>query len=210
MKTVIFDVDGVLAEFTYRFLSFASAYFPCLPVSTANRKTWEFRSLTHEQFTKVFEQIRLGKFDWSLAPSLLNPLDIIAIDQLRQNGISIQYVTNREGPRAKIDTEKWQSDNRLPTGIVKVTADKAAYVRAIAADIVGIIDDAPSNLEAYAAAGFSDVLYVRDWPYNRDVALPGLKRVSSVAEFAYLVIEDVTKVDQETGKRIEVADPVEV
>jgi len=209
-KAVVFDVDGVLAEFCLPFKSFINNYFPYRVAPTGAQANWQYSGLSRPELEKVWEQVNLGKWDWSTLPTLLTSGDEFAIQELRRVGqVTFEYVSNRQGPRAKVQTEAWLAHNGLPSGRVSIVDNKVDFIQSNIPNCIAIIEDAPANLEAYTAAGWDDKLFIRDWPYNRQGGYKRARRVSSVAEFCFTLIRDITQRDIETGLRLgPVSDPV--
>ncbi len=222
-KAVVFDIDGVLAEFVLPFKSFINNYMPYPLAPTGAQQDWQYRGMSRADWDTVWQHVRSGKWDWSTLPSLLTEGDTFSIQALRRTGqVCFEYVTNREGPRAQEQTAAWLSREGLPQGRISVVADKVAFIEANVPNVFAIIEDSPTNIAKYVEAGYGDKLYVRDWPYNRagstlrdgthfnaDNEYLHFKRVSSVAEFCFAVITAITSRDPETGARLgKVEDPI--
>ena len=215
-KAVVIDIDGVLAEFVMPFKAFINNYFPYRVAPTGAQQDWQYRGMSRAEWDEVWAHVVSGKWDWSTLPSLLTAGDTFAIQELRKTGqVCFEYVTNREGPQVQAQTAAWLAREGLPQGRITVVADKVGFIQANVPNVFAIIEDSPANIVKYVEAGLRDKLYIRDWPYNRNIFAEFseddmfTKRVSSVAEFCYAVITNITNRDPETGQRIKgVIDPV--
>ena len=219
-KAVVFDIDGVLAEFVLPFKSFVNNYIPYRIAPTGAQQDWQYRGMSRAEWDDVWQHVRAGKWDWSTLPSLLTVGDTYAIQELRKTGqVTFEYVTNREGPQVQAQTAAWLSREGLPQGRISVVADKVDFITKNVPNVFAIIEDSPANIIKYVDGGLGDKLYVRDWPYNREGSLlrdgthldelDYKARVSSVAEFCYAVITAITNRDPETGARLgKVEDPI--
>lgn len=186
-RTVLFDVDGVLADFCYGFTAEAGL----TPWSHTEQQTWEFPettfSLARQQATWLRVRNTAG---WWANLKCLDERDMKALSDFNNGNpfVQIVFATHREGtPNAQVQTNVWLSRYLVNQSNVVLTKRKGDIAKAINADYA--IDDKAEN--AACIHWIADVQpcksYIIDRPYNR-VPLPRrVRRVYSVAEF----LEDV-------------------
>lgn len=182
-RTVLFDVDGVLADFCYGFTTEAGL----TPWSHTEQQTWEFPedkfSLALQQAT--WERVRSKPWWWERL-DCLDERDMHVLSEFNNSNpfIQIVFATHREGtPNAQVQTNAWLSRYLVNQSNVVLTKRKGDIAKAIDADYA--IDDKAEN--AACIHWIADVRpcksYILDRPYNR-VPLPRrVRRVFSVAEF---------------------------
>lgn len=180
MVRVGFDIDGVLADFTDGFTRRATLLgFMKEPHSNGAQQTWEF-PMSKRAVNKVWRSIDENPFDFWAG---LRPLAVHA--ELRSIAYcphEIVHVSNRKDkPLVRASTEIWLRHNLIP-GDLHLTPDKVATINELGLDYM--IEDNPGNVQALFAAGIN--VYVRDWPYNRDLD-PAIPRVGSVAEYLEII-----------------------
>lgn len=178
---VVFDVDGVLADFALHFTRLAHKHFPHVAVGSAGaQNTWLFAH--DETFNdQLWDFIKTATGWWETCPLLATPGDIEAMHDIKNR--DIVYLTSRVGRHPRQATMNWLADHDFPVGKVIVSHDKVDEVKKLGG-AWGILEDCPDNMNELMAAGIWTV--ARDWPYNRHVKVSD--RVSSVAEFCDLVI----------------------
>lgn len=186
--SVVFDLDGVLADFVPAFTRVAVEVGQADEVTTGDdHPNWNFPF----HVDPVWEQVdRMYAFWENLAP-LTTEEDMEYIHALAEEA-HILYVTGRRGDLASTanQTHRWLKDNDFPSGPVFFAPPKSDKVEIIlpnAEQLIGVLDDKPSVLEVLGAAGVPVV--ARDWPYNRHVSVP---RVPSVAEFVKRLGVEIT------------------
>lgn len=195
---MVFDIDGVLADFVWSFSKLASNYFLVKPYSTGAQMRWAMfdGSLSRAETDKLWEIVDTEKDWWENVPPLFTFGDQKMMFRLVESGYGIMYVTNRSGPDNVVaQTENWLNEHGLPTGVVISTKDKPKQVSRMFEDgsigtLHGIIEDSPRNLEGFAAKGLHDKIVVMDRPYNRDV-VRSAARASTVSEFCWMVLNDL-------------------
>ena len=213
---IIWDLDGVLSDFTLGFKNFVRRFYNVPLATCGGKKSWQFRHLASAEEDEVWGRIAKGQYDWSEQVSLLTPGDHIAIAHLRttQAGLPVrfQYVTSRLGPEEQVREQsiRWIRDTGLPDyNNVTVTNDKVPVVKSQFPFVGGLIDDDIRNVAAYRDAFNPDIVFLRDWQYSRptevlyvhgegplyDAALKS-RRVSSISEFCYAVLETIDGVDR--------------
>lgn len=177
MKPVIvFDMDGVLADFVYGFTQLAGAVSGQpghTAYSTGAQLSWDF-PFSKRVIDDTWDTIKASKEFWASLPALCTPQEFAEIKAL-SSLYTVEYVTARVGDTALEQTRRWLTAHGL-RGDVTVTARKVDFIRRL--DPVAMIDDKPEVIVQALNAGLH--CYTRDWPYNREVRGP---RVSSVAEY---------------------------
>lgn len=178
---VVFDIDGVLADFTYAFSTLTEG----VGHTPGAQQTWKFTGPSKD-INKAWRMIDASS-DWWRKLNLLPTQSEVEEMRTLAKRVDIVYMTGRQdkGNDVKGQTEKWLLGYGLPHGEVMLENDKVRgcdIVEVTQRDIIGIIDDKPETVADLTAAGFN--AYVRDWPYNRAVGLR-IPRVSSVGEFVH-------------------------
>lgn len=190
MKTVVVDVDGVLANWVGAFCQFA-------PPSGARYEGHDgpdvYAAHDWPGWTRHDEDAIWGRIHGT--PNWFFTLD--AIDATRENvwalirmteETNLYIVTARRQHAGKPMhelTQHWIEEHfSAHTSVIATGSQekKLAVVKALDPDFV--IDDTPGMLKMYGKEGIRGVT-VRDWKYNRGVLWP--YRVRSLAEFAKLV-----------------------
>lgn len=193
MKTIILDIDGVLADFVWGFTTKSGGMFgkPATPYGNGGQPDWNFSrgsGLSSKQVSAVWEQIKLSPSFWESLPLLATETDLLELHRLERQGINLVYMTGRMGVDAKRQTANWLAHYGFPRGDLRVLegGSKAAYLGSgyeepYAPDrsVRGILEDKPGECLDLWTRGWP--VFIRDWQYNRHVM--GIPRVSSVMEF---------------------------
>jgi len=186
--TVVFDIDGVLADFTYGFTRAVTND----PRSQGTQETWDFE-WKPEIIRSTWKHIDRSKTFWYDLPPLVTPAEAVEMQRLHSARGIIYLTGRREGDENNVagQTYAWMVKHDLPLGRIVLTDDKIATIRELGLNPVGIIDDKPDLVMDFAMAAYP--IYVRDWRYNRELPTQGLRqgiilagnvhRVSSVGEF---------------------------
>lgn len=187
MKTVMFDVDGVLADFTFAFTKEAGIE----PYGVAEQTDWSIPEVSKELFNQTWKTVTTRPWWWARVPSAATKEDLDALRDLTMRpDFQVVFCTNREGtPNAQRQTRYWLGELGI-SGNVVLSKRKGDVAKAIDADYS--IEDKPENVACihWIADSKPCKSYVLDRPYNRDFKFPSkVRRVYSVAEF----IEDVRK-----------------
>jgi hypothetical protein len=195
VPVVIFDVDGVICDFVTGWSQLVknSLDEQYGVYSSGEQRTWRGSKLSKVERDMMWAVIDSRDDWWVTLPPLFTEGDHLAMHKLIEAGVVVYYVTNRFAPdNVAKQTELWLIEHSLPvSGGVITTTEKAEFVDArFRADpsyeLLGAIDDSPTNLQSYARLNLP--CYVRDWRYNRH-AVPHLPRVSSVAEFCDVMLQ---------------------
>lgn len=180
MVRVGFDIDGVLADFTHGFTRKAQLLgLMKEPHSNGAQQTWEF-PMSKRDVNKVWRSIDANSFDfWNGLETLVTPGELRSLAFFPHE---IVHVSNRKDrAHVRAASELWLARKLIP-GFLHLTDDKARTVDDLGIDYM--IEDNPDNIRAMFAAGIN--VYVRDWPYNRDLD-PAIPRVGSVAEYLEII-----------------------
>jgi 5'(3')-deoxyribonucleotidase len=191
-KIVMFDVDGVLAEFIGGFTARAARIFPGVPITYGrDQPSWNgFPGMTKPMISATWDSIRNDPAFWFDLSSLTTyeEEDRIRILCATQD---VYFVTARHaGPSAKQQTEMWLQDRiglQYPT--VVLSTKKGEVAKAIGADFC--IDDKASNASTVAwLTEDKTKSHLLDRPYNRvdpDFMASSVVRVSSVTEYLNII-----------------------
>lgn len=207
-KYVVFDVDGVLADFSYGFSRLALEYFPIAVTDTMEQLSFRWlreQGVSKDEENALWDEVTRRPDFWFNLPCLLSDNDKRAMYMLVESGVDIIYLTNRHHTGTMLgQTEAWIFQNQLPYGLVVPTLNKDLHIRERMIEtvgpvfrldgethhdpgtLVGVIEDNPRNLVKYARGiatwYWRPVVYVAARAYNEGVA-PKLPRVSSVMAF---------------------------
>jgi 5'(3')-deoxyribonucleotidase len=197
MKTIVFDIDGVLADFIAGFMRVAKEVVGRdLPyVDTLTHEHWDsFPGLTDEEVAGTWEYIRKyqGYEFWRTLTPIALYAEFMSIAALMLEGeeYRVYFATNRQTPDALAASTRWLagqlSEDVLFLRVhVVITKRKGEFCRAVDADYY--IDDKSENVDCAIWMTDKKVkAFVIDRPYNRGVYAPhssSAKRVFSIAEF---------------------------
>lgn len=186
MRTVILDVDGVLADFVWGFMSLAYRKFgvPVAVYGTIHQAQWDtFHGLSRSQVSEVWQDIKESPDFWYALPRLATPSDFSKVRDLCSRA-DVYFVTSRPGRDSKVQTEDWLKSYDIDNPTVIVSSRKGEAAMVVGAH--AMLDDKPGNViftQYYSPKTFP---YIIDRPYNRfDSSVIGSKvaRVYSVGEF---------------------------
>lgn len=181
---VVFDIDGVLADFTYGF----TALHEGRARSQGTARQWQFEG----RVDPTWDLIDRSRHFWYELPVLATRQEREEMWALRRRA-EIVYLTRRSdklGNDTLGQTRNWLTENGFPHGNLILAADKTPILKGYGDNLVGIIDDKPDLLVEMLKARLP--AYIRDWEYNRwtgvaDLHLMAGPRVSSVGEFVWLM-----------------------
>jgi hypothetical protein len=226
MKDIIWDIDGVLSDFTLGFKQFVRRFHEIPLAPCGAKKTWQFSGLSQAEEGAIWGRIAKGEYDWSMQGSLLTAGDWHGIRDLHAAGAEFQYITSRLGPVAQVEAQtiQWLHGQGFPDeGNVHVSDSKVKTINELGFEPLALIDDDIRNIVQYTLFFGDDKTYIRDWQYNRAgevahvygehthgqdplLACPDhpleatvarhCKRVSSISEFCYSVLEGIDGVDR--------------
>jgi hypothetical protein len=186
MKPVIFDVDGVLADFTAGFTALASGMFPeFTPTRATDQATYHWQGLDKKQVNEVWRAIDKTPGFWESLPPLVDDSVFSGIGRLVFSR-PVYFVTARPDS-AKIETERWiwGQGYYLENPTVITTKKKGEFAKAVGAG--WCIEDKPSNASMVAWLTDGETKsYLLDRPYNRvstELLASDVTRIYTVNEY---------------------------
>lgn len=182
-KLFVFDVDGVLADFTLAFLSLCNRYYGTPVHSIGQQPTWLYAhtegGLDPEREKVLWDYIKKSPGWWLTLNPLVTPGDIHDMHAVAREH-DVMYLTSRIGKHPGRQTTAWLRQFDFPEAPVIVNNAKHEFLEEYNREgRVRIIEDRPDNIIALQDAGVWTA--TRDWPYNRCIEAD--HRVGSVSEF---------------------------
>lgn len=182
---IVFDCDGVLADFNGGFRRLAHEMFGTPVEVDPGNFTWDNYGggITDDQVDRVWNRIKQDRyFWWSLEPLTDSETRdrICRLDEIHD----LYFVTSRVGLYPKRQTAEWLYQMGIEQPSVIVSNRKGEICAGIGADYC--IDDKAGNAVYVAYHSGRTRSYILDAPYNRfDQTALGTKvrRVKSVSEF---------------------------
>lgn len=192
---VMFDIDGVLAEFVLGYTRLAQKLgWHGKPYSTLMQPGWEFFNIPPNICRATWEEIdRLGSKFWESLEPLTTPENFVIIDHLANYvaGCEVQFVTSRgqfkgDAEPIRQATVKWLEAQGVRNPRVIVSPDKGDIAHDWGA--THLIDDKAGNAvyAAYRTRRMGTKVYLLDTPYNQfDQHVLGTKvrRIHKLEEF---------------------------
>lgn len=183
----MWDVDGVLANFTDAYHELASDMFD-VEIPSGPPPTWDWleETLGSEKIDRVWNHIKQDRYFWRDLAPLISDTDAERINYLQNNRVDQYFVTSRVGIAPKEQTEVWLRHHLfLEAPTVIVSSRKADAANALKANYT--IDDKAGNvLVVYYNSPPERKVYIYDTPYNRfDPKVVGsrIRRVLTVSDF---------------------------
>lgn len=186
MKTIVFDVDGVLANFTRAFTSIGHYFFGTSIVESDEQKSWNFREhLTDIQQTKMWEYLRNYPNWWNTLMPLV-PHEVFQ----RVNALTLKnevyFLTNRFSNcrPAGEQTLSWLIRQGIDKPRVIVSSRKGEICKAVGADFS--LEDNWGNATSihWMAEGCQSFLIERRYNEEARKVIPkGITVVKTVEEF---------------------------
>ena len=161
---ILFDVDGVMADFTPAFTKVAARQgkIPA-PIESADQPDWHFDF----PVDSVWDEIDNTYNWWMTLDPLVNEEEVWMVNKVaKEHGVL--FITNRnkdgKGFPVATQTRLWLSCIGIDTRFVDVicTDDKAETAKKYEVDLA--IDDKPNNIVALRDAGIKTIR--RAWRYN--------------------------------------------
>ena len=145
MKTIIFDVDGVLADFVWGFSSLAG----CKPPWTVqqHKASWDFNEVMDRvTWKETWAKVMNDPLFWYNLPALISEDVWKQIEELHSDN-QVLFVTNRmSSHNAQDQTRAWLEKHGIHYPNVVLSAKKGEIAAAVAADYH--LDDKPQNAAA--------------------------------------------------------------
>jgi len=202
MKTFVFDIDGVLADFIKGFMTLAASKYHGVPVySTFQQKSWSnFAGLTAEQEVHVWKLACQSPTFWSSLPPLTGPGTFTLLQKLNLQS-NLYFATSRVGNDPLHQSKVWLEEHGIFRPNVVVTKRKGEFCRVVNATYA--IDDKADNASAIAWLSEREgdpsrtIPYLITRPYNQyDELAIGSKyvcRVGSVDEFINICFQAIER-----------------
>jgi uncharacterized HAD superfamily protein len=189
-KPVIFDVDGVLADFSVAFTALASAMFPGFEITRAtDQATYHWQGLDKKQVNEVWRAIDVIPGFWESLPPLVDEYTFAQLHELTLSR-PVYFVTARPD-RAKAETEWWLEGQGAHRATVITTKRKGEFAKAVGAGFC--IEDKPSNASMVAWLTDGETKsYLLDRPYNRvstELLASDVTRIYTVNEYLEAINE---------------------
>lgn len=183
-KPVVFDIDGVLADFSCGFTALASAMFPGVQVFRAtDQPTYHWQGLDKKQVNEVWRAIDTMPGFWESLPPLVDERHFEAIDALAID-MPVYFVTARPDS-AKFQTERWLRFRGVESPTVITTRRKGEFCKAVEAG--WSIEDKPGNASMIDWLTDGETRsYLLDRPYNQGASeflASNVKRIYTVNEY---------------------------
>lgn len=190
MLKVMFDVDGVLADFVEAFTLLANVLFG-LPILTTKRQpTWNFTAtyMTKQQENDVWKFIRNSRGWWTTLIPLASPAEMDRINRLSKLAY-VYFVTSRVHDLEPVTrmSATWLEEYGIYHASVIATEGNSKKRIAYDLGVNYSIEDNYSN-----AAGISESLpyrasYLINRLYNQEEGMLFPARVDTVSQFLDIV-----------------------
>ena len=185
-RPIVFDVDGVLANFTLGFTQRAAQIDARVMVrSSEEQLEWDFRDFPPGVEAATWRSVQQDPCFWALLYAHPGAtLDVFDTIQELSVVRPVYFATNRVGIGAHTQTERWLSRYGIRNPTVIVTRRKGEFCNVV--DAAACIDDKAGNAVYVAYECPNTRSYLLNTQYNRfDHRVLGGKviRVKSVSEF---------------------------
>ncbi len=188
-KIIMFDIDGVLADFVLGFTALAGNKFKVKPTSHSETFDWHMTGImTKDQVDDTLDEVRKSADFWRNLPLArdVTPDDLGRIQHLNELH-RVYFVTSRiESGNTLQQTRWWFFRQGITPPNVIMSSKKGEVAKSIKADYS--IDDKWDN--AHCIHWISDnpqtKSYLIDRPYNHVSNIVGaqrVKRITTVKEF---------------------------
>ena len=194
MQSVVFDMDGVLADFIYGFLWTARSIVNReIPIhNTGDHQSWDFDGImTKRQQSEVWRLIKTSPVWWGTLPPLVLRDVFERINKISKEA-NVYFCTARpcDARPASTQTAEWLKQHDIDDPNVVVSKMKGDFCKAVAADFA--IDDKWDNAQVIHWISPDTVSVLLDRPYNRVAPHPkvgsnSVPLVKTVDEFLSLV-----------------------
>lgn len=186
-KVILFDMDGVLANFITAFTTLGNKLFGTPIVDNQEHPSWDFRdSLTSEQQSEIWGVLRNTANWWASLSSLVSAEVFERIEDLTY-WYEVYFVTHRMHDvyfPAGEQTIRWLHDYGILHPRVIVSPNKGEIAKAVGADYS--IEDNWENACAIHWMVKRCKSFLIERRYNeeaREIIPPGIIRVKTVEEY---------------------------
>lgn len=181
---IMFDVDGVLADFVLGYTILAKK-MGIMDTATNTHQQLEWDSLDND---KVWDKINnaLPNFFETLKP--LIPLETFNSIRMLSWNNDIYFVTSRKATDAKHQTEVWLSSWGITNPTVIISKYKGDFARAVGIDYS--IEDKLENAYCIGILSPTTKSYLIDRPYNASVIhTKKVIRIDTVDEYIRRILQ---------------------
>lgn len=194
MLSVVFDMDGVLADFIYGFLWTARSMVnrEITIHNTGDHPSWDFEGLmTKREETEVWRLVKTSGVWWANLPPLVLRDVFERINKISKEA-NVYFCTARpcSARPASTQTAEWLQKHGVEDPNVVVSKMKGDFCKAVGADFA--LDDKWDNAQVIHWISPETVSVLLDRPYNQVAPHPkvgsnSVTRVRTVNEFLSLV-----------------------
>jgi hypothetical protein len=203
MRTIIFDVDGCLADFVWGFTkeviergSFVDmAGYPQPWGTRENKSRWDFTDrFTKKEIEDAWSRVKGSKNWWTKLPALEDHETFAQIDELQYDH-HVLFVTARVGWNPQWQTRVWLEDHGVLQPNVVVTEKKGEIASAVGASFH--VDDKPENAACvhWMAKKCRSYFVEHDYRKGGDWLPERIKRIKSVKEY----LNDIRSMENDLG-----------
>lgn len=190
-KTILIDVDGVLADFSAAYTRTAKGIDPQQEIiSAVAQPDWNLRCFMDKGLVDAtWDAVRQAEAWWTELHPLFTEKELYRLRHIMA-AHEVVFCTGRksktrnpDGPTVAEQTIQWLEAKGIKHPSVLCCSKKGVIAKAIGA--THSIEDKPTNvIDIHETTQGACLSYVMDRPYNRGQAYPsGVRRVFSLGEF---------------------------
>ena len=189
-QVVMFDVDGVLADFMKGFTALVAQKYGNPVVTDHDYALWDvYPGLNKEMADHGWSRVKESHDFWQNLDSLVSKEVFWQINDMQEDGqVDTYFVTHRQGCGVRKQTARWLWAHGITSPTVILSGNKGEVARGINADFM--IDDKAGNVIFTAYHSPKTHVFVVDRPYNQfksGVVGSRVCRVKTVEEFLTFV-----------------------